>query len=259
VIACAWFERRTLAADWAFAGRSLLLFVATVLIVWPGAILKLSFVKGYLFMAYLAVFRKSPWGSEGFLETWQKRFLSSPVEWLVILAALLVWIFSSRLKGKFAVLYPFVIYAVLMLGVTLRVTTGSPRYALPFEPTLDVLAGCVAGVYLAMMRRISAYAAPAIVCIGLFGTAWWNLRQNLPGSDSRLSALLAYVRENHLDASRLLVPQDDVPPLHYYFPSTRLRGYTGPAPDASPSFADGTEDGILYPGFPIRYRAVTSR
>jgi hypothetical protein len=43
--------------------RALALFLITVLIVWPGAIIKLSFVKAYLFMAYLAVFRKGAWAT----------------------------------------------------------------------------------------------------------------------------------------------------------------------------------------------------
>jgi len=143
VIGCGYLERERLGADWSFAGRALLAFVATVLVVWPGALLKLSFVKGYAFMAYISLFRKSPWGQEGLLQTWEKRVLSSPMEWLIIAAALLAWIFlRERFPGDRRIMYPFLIFGALMLAMTLRVTTGAPRYALVFEPSLDVLAGC---------------------------------------------------------------------------------------------------------------------
>jgi len=259
VLVCGYAERRNLRVDWGFALRSLLLFAATILVVWPGAIFKLSFVKGYLFMAYLAVFRKGPWGSQGLVETWRQRFLDSPVEWIVIVGSLLAWILSRKLKGDLRVLYPFLVFAALMLAATLRVTTGAPRYSLPFEPALDVLAGCATAAFLARLPRPAAYAATGVLCIALFSATWRNLHQRpeVP-ADSRLPALLAYVRENHLDRSRLLVPQDDLPTIHYYFPATHLKGYTGPAPELSAAVANGT-DGILYPGVPVRYRPVTSR
>ncbi len=41
--------------DWKFASRSLALFLSTVLLLWPAAILKLSAAKAFIiwFMAYL--------------------------------------------------------------------------------------------------------------------------------------------------------------------------------------------------------------
>jgi hypothetical protein len=206
-------------------------------------------------MAYLAIFRKSPWGSEGLFETWEKRVLGAPVEWLVIGASLLAWIFSHRLKDNRRVMYPFFVFGVLMLAVTLRVTTGAPRYSLPFEPALDVLAGCAAAAYLGRLKPAAAYAASAIICFALFSATWWNLRQRPVVPDPRLPALLAYVRENHLERSRLLVPQDDVPALHYYFPDSRLSGYTGPAPELS-AISPESSDGVFFPGLPVQYRTV---
>lgn len=258
VILCGYLERRSLRADRGFAIRSLLAFVATVLVIWPGAIVKLSFVKGYLFMAYLALFRKSAWGPEGLVETWEKRILSSPVEWLVIGLSLLIWIFSRRLEGTRRVLYPFLVYGALMLAATMRVTTGSPRYALPFQPALDVLAGCILAAYLIRLTRpATAYALAAVLGLVLFTETWVNLKRHPVVPDSRLPALLVYVREHHLDSSRMLVPQADVPTLHYYFPKSHLRGYTDQIPELS-SLRDGRADGVLYPGLPLRYEPLSS-
>lgn len=259
VIVCGYMERRSLRADKELAIRSVLAFVTTVLVVWPGAIVKLSFVKGYLFMGYLALFRKSPWGEEGFLETWEKRISSSPVEWLVIGVSLLTWAFSRRLEGNRRVLYPFFVYAALMLAATMRVTTGTPRYALLFQPALDVLAGCVLATYLVRFRPpATAYTLSAILGFVLFTETWVNLERHPVLPDPRLPSLLVYVRENHLGSSRMLVPQADVPTLHYYFPDSHLRGYTDQIPEFS-TLQDGSTDGVLYPGFPIRYESLLSR
>jgi len=250
-------EHRSLRADWPLAIRSVLAFLTTVLVVWPGAIVKLSFVKAYLFMAYLAVFRKSPWGPEGLVETWEKRILSSPVEWFIISVSLLIWAFSRRLEANRRVLYPFLVYGALMLAATMRVTTGSPRYALLFEPALDIFAGCILAVYLTRFKR-PTMAALVVVILGLvlFTETWVNLKRNPVGSDARISSLLAYVRENHLESSRMLVPQTDVPTLHYYFPNLHLRGYTDNIPDLS-TLRDGHADGLLYPGLPLRYESLS--
>jgi hypothetical protein len=258
VIVCGYLERRSLRADRTFAIRSLLAFVATVFVIWPSAIVKLSFVKGYLFMAYLALLRKSPWGPEGFVQTWEKRFFSSPVEWLVIGVSLLIWTFSRRLESTRRVLYPFVVYGALMLAATMRVTTGTPRYALLFQPALDVLAGCILAAYLIRFRRpATVRALSAILGFVLLTETWVNLERHPVLPDSRLPSLLTYVREHHLESSRMLVPQADLPTLHYYFPSSHLRGYTDQLPEFS-TLHDGGADGVLYPGVPIRYETLFS-
>ncbi len=69
--------------DWRCIAKSALTFTATVLAMWPAAIFKLAFLKAYLFMAYLAIVRKSPWGDVSFADTWRLRFTHSPWEWLL--------------------------------------------------------------------------------------------------------------------------------------------------------------------------------
>jgi len=256
VIVCGYLERRSLRADKALAIRSLFAFVAAVLVTWPSAIVKFSIVKGYLFMAYLALFRKSPWGPEGFVETWEKRIFGSPVEWLIIGVSLLTWGFSRRLEGTRRVFYPFLVYAVLMLAATLRVTTGTSRYALLFQPSLDVLAGCILASYMVRFRRpATAHALAAVLGLVLFAETWVNLKRHPVAPDSRLPSLLQYVRENHLENARMLVPQADLPSLHYYFPNSHLRGYNEQIPDLA-TIRSGSVDGVFYPGLPVRYQPL---
>ena len=254
LLVCGFLERRSLRADWAFAARSILLFTATVFLVWPGAVLKLSFLKGYLFMAYLAVFRKSPWGSAGLFDTWRGRFLSSPVEWLMVLLSILLLLRFRKIENVRSS-YPFVVYSVLMLAATLRVTSETARYALPFQPALDVLAGFILAAYMVKLRPATAYFLAAILGVALLVSTSLDLRRRPVRPDPRAPALLSYVRQNHLEQSRLLAPQSDVPLLHYYFPQIRLQGYTGSPPDPY-TVHDASIDGVLYPDFPIRCQAV---
>jgi hypothetical protein len=253
IVVCGFLQRKQLAADWPFVFRSLATFFATLLVVWPGAIFKLSFVKGYLGLAYLAAFRKSPWGGETFVEVWQKRWSTAPVEWLVIVAAVLLWLFVRRPQPGRRMLYPFAIAGALMLIATLRVNTSTPRYALVFQPVLAVLAGYLLAEYLATLKRPSvAYALAGILGVGLFAEIYLNLRHHPVNPNTRLTSLLAFVRDNHLDAASMYVPQPDVPTLHYYFPMSHLLGYTAAAPENS-SLQNMPMQGVLYPGPPIRF------
>ncbi len=96
-------------------------FLLTVLAVWPAAILRLSFVKAYAVMAYLAVSRDSAWGNAGLIEIWRDRIFHSPLEWMLILAGVLVWL-RNRSAGK-GLHYPVGPLRACMLVATLRVLT----------------------------------------------------------------------------------------------------------------------------------------
>jgi len=251
IIVVAFLERRRLALDWSTAFRALAVFVATVFVLWPGAILKLSFVKAYLFMAYLAIFRKSPWGNQGLLETWITRFQNAPLEWLLIAVAVGLFVFNRGLREK-RTLYPFLIFAGLMIVATLRVTTGAPRYALPFMPALQVFTGLAIATALPGRPRQQALWA-TLIALALFAASWIAVNRHPPGTDPTIAGLLNIVRADHLQSANLLVPQDYVPPLHYYFPHTHLRGYTGDQPaDADLAAHDLT--GVLYLGNPVHYQ-----
>jgi hypothetical protein len=230
LVTCAYMERRRLEAGWRMTSTSLGLFMATVLVVWPAAIYKLSFVKGYLFMVYLALFRKSPWGTEGFFAVWLTRVLDSPLEWTAILASLLLYFQTRGDRGKSRT-YPVLVYAALMLAATARVVSSSPRYSLLFMPALDTFAAfTLVPVLMAAPRRVM-YGALAMFC-GLLGIDEYRLFNRNRNQDPRPPAVLKYIRDNRLEEKTLLVPQADLPMIHYYFPRTHLVGNN----DKSPSY-----------------------
>ena len=244
---CAFVERRRLEAGWRLAARSLALFVATVLVVWPAAIYKMSFVKGYLFMAYLALFRKSPWGNQGFFEVWGHRTLDSPLEWIAILAGVFLY-FRNNGENTKHITYPMLVYAALMVAATARILNSLPRYSLLFMPALDIFAAVTLIPFLMAAPRRVMYAALALF-FGFFGLDEYRLFNRNHTQDPRPPVVLNYIRENRLQENTLLVPQEDLPMIHYYFPRMHLHGYSDPNPAPS-----GSDNGILYRGYPVRVK-----
>ena len=225
--------------------KSLALFLATVFIVWPAAIYKLSFVKGYLFMAYLALFRSSPWGNEGFFETWRFRIVDSPLEWVAILAGLIVY-FRSPARSEKRREYPILVYAALMLAATARILTRTARYSLLFMPPLDIFAALTPPPATRRARYVATTLLAALAGLTQYSQLTRDRNRNPVPPE-----ILKYIRQNGFEDKALLVPQGDLPMIHYYFPGTHLRGYYGAQPAAS-DLAGFASNGVLYPGSPVR-------
>jgi hypothetical protein len=209
---CCFAERRRLNADFSLIARSVLLFLVTVLIVWPGAILRLSFLKAYAFMAYLAVYRKGAWGAVGFAETWWIRFRNSPVEWILIATALVLFFRNRRSPASIRAAGFF---GFMMVLATLRVYSEAPRYALTFLPALEVFAGLTLAGALASLPAGIRVAAIVALCAALFFNTLLRVHPFPPAADASAEAILGCVRESHFEDKSLLVPQGYLPMLHY--------------------------------------------
>ena len=126
----AYWRRKEFGCDRGMALRSAGLFLATVLIIWPASLLKLSFVKIYMVMAYLAIFRKNAWGVT-ISETWIGRFRTSPVEWVLLLIA--IGILAARWKQRNSEpACVFLGFALLTILATLRLPSSGTRNTTPF-------------------------------------------------------------------------------------------------------------------------------
>jgi hypothetical protein len=205
---CGFVERAAFGADLRLVVKSLALFVATVLAVWPAAILRLSFVKAYAVMAYLALMRESPWGHVGFIETWRARFFESPLEWALIGLALLL---GLRNRSRFypIALYPIALFAGLMILATLGVQSTSARYTLPFMPALDLLAGLTLLPSLGRLRRPASFAVVALAVAGLYGIAWLQVTRRSHNSNPRSAAVVTYIHQNAPQNKLDLMPGPD--------------------------------------------------
>lgn len=234
---CAYVGRRPLQIGLRLIGTSVALFAGTVLVVWPAAIYKLSFVKAYLFMAYLALFRKSPWGNEAILDVWRHRVLESPLEWAAIVISL--FLFLRKRGGRPA--YPVFVYVLLMLIATARVVTSATRYSLLFMPALDIFAALTLGQLLAVSRARTVFAATLVSCAFL-GIDEYREFTRRHTQDPRPPAVLSAIREHRLENETLAVPQEELPMIHFYFPRMHLRGY---------DTADASVRPALHRGYPV--------
>ena len=210
--------------DWKWIGKATLLWIATVSLLWPSALWKLSAAKAYLFLAYLALRRTSPWGDQSFFETWRLRFLESPWEWLIIAAALFLHFLavSSTMRR---LLFPVVLYGGLMLAVLLRINSETPRYLLPLLPALHLLAGFTFAAVVSQRRLILQAGVAVALCLIVLRNTASQIETHAIRPAPSLNAALEGVRRRGLADKKLLIPQRELPMIHYYFPAADLWGY----------------------------------
>lgn len=249
-------ERKALQSDWKLLVQGGSSFLLIVLVVWPGAILKLSFLKAYFFMAYLAVFRKAAWGQKSLWETWAARVAESPVEWA--LAALAVSLFfGAGIWRKKRYPWVFLLQTVLMIGATLRVNSESPRYLLTFLPGLDLFTASVLAAWAAPRGPIVRYGGALAAGFLALLVTWPRLADHSASPNPHPAAVLQCIRDNKLEFSRLLVPKEDLPMVHCYFPKADARAYLGNTPTRQEIGAAQAE-GVILPGYPVRYQALSN-
>src|SRR5208283_5345089 len=220
----AWRQRSALGADLRFCGTSMAVFIATVLVIWPAGLLKLTFAKAYLFMAYLALFRKTAWGNAGFAGAWALRFALSPVEWILIGVGLALF-FSRRRAPLARAVEPFVWFAFLMVLTLVRVNGEGPRYSTPFLFAFDVIGGWMIASALPFREIRARYATVLGLVVLLGAVSAWKLSYYHPGDSPRLRSILATIRAQGSENLSILAPQEDMPPLHYYLPQAQVHGY----------------------------------
>lgn len=256
--AVCWIERGGAFAGWRlrrwlrFSALSLALFLGVLTAVWPAAIFKLSILKAVLFMTYLAVFRRSAWGDVGFFESWWNRLAGSPIEWLLVLAGLAVFV---RYRRDLRVAAPALVLAGLMLAAVLRVVSADYRYMSVYFPALQLAAAIALARALAGWRPVAAGALLVAACLALLWNSerHFSLEARSPGSNAW--APISFVKNGNLGAKRMLVPQGAVPVLHFYFPRAVLRGYETER-EATAIAAHGGFDGILSLGSQPRYESA---
>ena len=253
VLVCGHLVRDRLKPGAKFALRSMALFCATVLVLWPAALLKLSFIKAYLFMAYLALARTGSWGPRVSLaETWSLRFVQSPVVWI---AAAFGLVYFLRRRGESRILLPLIIFVAAMTAAILPVKTAMPRYALPLWPGVILLGAFSIGLATANWKPSAQFTAVAALCFVMAASGWPSIRSGLPQPDRKDEALLALIRENGLAQKTALIPHGLLPMVHYYFPDSRFRSYYDES--AIPAeIRKGGIDGIIEVSDPPRWIPV---
>ena len=168
------------------------------------------------------------------------------MEWTLIVAALILWIRFRDLPGRSEAI-PFLLFGALMLGIMLRVLTTGLRYVLPFLPAFLVFTAIVLSGVLVRYRPVVRMWAVAFVCAAMLLSAQLFALAHPLDPDPHPWRLIAEVKDRNLGSARLLVPHDDLPTLHYYFPDADLTAY-----DDAAALPSGEFDAIVHAGDPVK-------
>jgi hypothetical protein len=226
------------------------LFIVTILIVWPGAWLKLTLVRNYVVMAYLTIARSGEFGEQNFWQVWRLRILSSPVEYALIAATTV----TAIVKVKRCRWYlPFLVYAFLIFLITFRTATFYERYVSSLFPPLYILSGVVVAQHLQRSTGLVKLAAPTALILLLAFQDYSHitmLRENQT-EFTTMDRVVDYFRTHSFEGKHILTDSDFLPILNYYFPRNTYRSYSGNVDDLGSLIHKSSGagyDGIVYKG-----------
>jgi hypothetical protein len=202
---------------------SLGIVAAVLTVIWPVGVLKGSIIEGYLFIGYLAKYRKGSFGTRTPLEIWARRFQYDTADCVVMvvcltLAALFLW----RSRHRYALL-AVLLYPVLMLLTTLKNTGEYARYFSSIPAPLIVVGSVLA---LERLREVPARVmAAGVAALGvvLALLAWGPARAGASGSDALFTQLLGACRSQ--PGRKILVPALYRPGLSYYLPDRTVLSF----------------------------------
>jgi hypothetical protein len=208
--------------------RGAVCFLLTLVAVWPKGLLQLNALKGYLYLAYMAIQRKT-FSPISAAELWIFRLKTYPAEFILPFAALLVGVWLIRRPKARPTLVPFVCYGVMFFLVTLKVTAPFTYYHASLMSTLAVVTGCVLGE---IWLRSPIPARVAIAVLVVAPLVWLDIgfyrerildRQTPTLASAVLSFTTSYTA--HADVRTVFLPFDLVPTMHYYRPNIPVTGY----------------------------------
>ncbi len=231
LLVCLLMARKDLFPGWSrrqyrvFILRSVLLFVGVVVVFWPGSIVKLTIFKNYLFFTYYAVVRGGEYGDQTFLEAWGERIAAAPVEFAVVIIALLM---AVGLVSRNRKLLPFLVYPAFVFLTTIRNTSQSPMYISSFLPPLFILSGIVLSVRMARLKP--ALKGVTILLVAAALTSFTYLKtipdyRAIAGSNA-LRNVVTFMHRLMEEKKSVLVDRDLLPTLHFYFPEKNVRSFS---------------------------------
>jgi len=207
-------------------GRGALVFLATLLVIWPKGLLELNALKGYLYLAYMALYRKT-FSPISPIELWGFKLRTYPLEFVLLGLALAVCLLGFRRLTNRRVTAPFLVYALAFLAVTLVITAPFTYYHASLTMALAVLTGIAFGEITKRIPRVGMAALLVVVLGSLAALDASYYRETVrarSASGNGTAEVLSYLRA-HQSAQKIFVPYTMVPPLHFYQPELTLIGY----------------------------------
>ncbi|MCS6953865.1 MAG: glycosyltransferase family 39 protein [Bryobacterales bacterium] len=207
--------------------RGLAVFMGVFLAAWPAGLLKLGLLKGYLYLAYMTLHRKT-FVAGGPEELWVAKFRTAPLEFVLPAAVLVATaLFWRRLAHRWEVA-PFAAYAGIFLLTTLFITLSYTHYHGSLMAAFAVLTGVWFGEF---WRRVGAPARAVglvVVLAILGGMVQAHYVEAKANQGRRLvsAGVIEYLRGGAQAGAKVwYVPFTLVPILHFYRPEAELVGY----------------------------------
>jgi hypothetical protein len=195
--------------------------------VWPMGVLQLNAAKGFGYLAYMAIFRKTftPIGPQ---QLWAHKLTVYPLEFVIPLLALVVsGLLWKKLSCRREVL-PFLVYAAAFFAVTCVITLPFTYYHESLLATLSVVVGAAWGEIWRRFPKPVGVAAGILLAVTIGGSAWqyyWEARETAR-QPSLIAAMVDFLDGNAPARSQTLyVPYTLLPTLHYHHPDVKTVGY----------------------------------
>jgi hypothetical protein len=203
-----------------------LTFIFTIFIVWPGALLKLTIIKNYIFFTYYTIVRGAEYGSDPFFILWMNRIAESPVEYaLVILCT--VGIFIKLIRGlNISAYIPYLIYMVLIFLTTFRNTSSAPTYI----SSLLGVSCTIVGLYMndfifssenSYIKKIAAVLSIFAVCFSIFKFYSFGKADN----ELALKNTLHFIDKKKLTEDNTFIDRTLLPTINYYYHSRNFNTF----------------------------------
>jgi hypothetical protein len=210
-------------------GRGSLAFLGAVLILWPKGLLQLNALKGYLYLGYMAIYRKT-FSPITPAQMWGAKFRDFPLEFVLPAVALVGMIlFYRKLKARQAVV-PFLVYTCLFVAVTMVVTAPYTHYHGSLMASAAVVTGVAFGEFwkrVGAPPRVLALTLTLASLVALDVSYFKDLRENQT-EPSLAADILAYLSQHPPGAAppeRVFINFFYVPTLNYYRPAVMATGY----------------------------------
>ncbi len=241
-------RRESGAADtngtWRMLGRLTATALATVFVLWPGGLLKLTLVRNCLVFGYITIVRGGEYGDAGAIHVWAARFADSPLEYLLILFGVGFYLVRLGADRRY---WPLVCYVGLVLLTTVRNTSPLPTYISSMLPPLYVLCGVAVEQLLGgrpvVPRLLAVAGLSGLIMAKGFSTVPADRGRERPNA---VATLVRYFSARDTDTGRVLVPIAYLPALHYYYPTLRAAPYSEGSDGLAHTARQALDNG--YPG-----------
>lgn len=225
VVALNWGDgwKKTLA----LAGKGAACFFAVLMVVWPPGVIELNGLKGYVYLGYMALVRKTftPIGPR---ELWLQKLKTYPLEFVLPLAlAIVALIYWRRLSDRRA-LTPFLLYSCLFFAATMVITLPYTYYNCSLMLSLAVVAGVMFGE---LWKRVgitwrAASLVALLASLAALDIGYYRETVRQESYPPTLDAVaLEYLDSHPLGKSYVVAPSTVLPTLHYYHPDARIVSY----------------------------------